>query len=324
MTRTTAFLAFAALAFASAATHAQVPADYPSKPIRILVPFSAGGSTDLLARGVAQHLSDAWKQPVIVDNRPGAGGIVALSSALDAPADGHTLLMHSDGFSIAPAIFAKLPYDVTKDFSPIALVARAPNVVAVAPDGPYKTLKQLVDAGKAAAKLSYASAGVGSAQHMQAAKFSAHAKIVEAVHVPFKGTPESLSEVMSGRVDFVFAPLSNAMPLITAGRLRPLAVSTADRSALLKDVPTVAEAGFPGFAEQQWWGLFAPSAVPAPVQRKIEAETRIALKSPAMLALIERLSSTPGDLFGKGFATLVNADILANTAAAKAANITAK
>jgi tripartite-type tricarboxylate transporter receptor subunit TctC len=295
--------------------------NYPEQQIRILVPFSPGGSTDLLARGLAKHLSEVWKQPVIVENRPGAGGILALNAAAKARGDGYTLVVHSDGYSIAPAIYSKLPYDVERDFTPVALLARAANAVLVSASSPYKSLQELIDAGNVPHKLSFATAGVGSAQHMQAATISAMAHIQDPVHVPFKGTPEALNDVIAGRVDFIFAPLSTAMPMIIAGKLRPLAISTAERSDLLKDVPTVAEAGVPGFAEQQWWGLFAPSKVPAAVLQKLEAETAVALKTPSMLKLIDSLSSTPGDLVGKDFAKLVDTSIASNKAAAKAYNI---
>jgi tripartite-type tricarboxylate transporter receptor subunit TctC len=299
-------------------------AEYPDRPIRILVPFSPGGSTDLLARGLARHLSVHWKQAVLVENRPGAGGILAMRTAYEAPADGYTLVVHSDGFTIAPAIYSKLPYDVLNDFTPIALLARAPNVVVVGINSPYSTLKQLADAGKVLGKLSYASAGIGSAQHMQAAKFSSLAGLVEPVHIAYKGTPEGLAEVISGRVDFVFAPLSTAMPFLKDGKLKALAVSTPERSALLKEVPTLAEAGFPGYAEQQWWGLFISSSVPVNIIKKIESEVRAALITQDFKQLLKDLSSTSGDLFGKDLSRLIAAEVSANHVAAKAGNISAK
>jgi len=297
---------------------------YPTRGIRIMVPFSPGGSTDLLARGLGKHLSEVWKQSVIVENRPGAAGIVALRVALDAPSDGYTLVLHSDGISIAPAIYADLPFDVMRDFTPVALLARTSNVVVVGEKSPYHSLKELAEAGKEAGKVSYATAGVGSAQHMQAAKFATLAKLAEPVHVPFRGTPEALQAVMTGRADFVFAPLSNAVPLLKAGKLRALAISSGERSPLLKDVPTVAEAGFPGYAEEQWWGLFAPSKTPAAIIQKLEAETRVALQTAPMQKLIEQLSSTPGHAFGEDFSKVVEASIAANKVAAKEGNIQAK
>jgi tripartite-type tricarboxylate transporter receptor subunit TctC len=297
---------------------------YPDKPIRIIVPFSPGGSTDLLARGLGKHFTSVWNQPGIIENRPGGGGITALRAVLDAPRDGYTLLLHSDGFSITPAIYKELPYKPMEDFKPLALLARTANVVVVGENSPYHSLKELAAAGKTANNITYASAGVGSAQHMQAAKFATLAKLVEPVHVPFRGTPEALTEVMMNRVDFVFAPLSNAVPLLKSGKLRPLAISSARRSPLLPDVPTVAEAGFPGYDEEQWWGLFAPSGIPAEVMRKLEAETKVALKTEEMKKLIEQLSSTPGDAFDAAFTKVVEASIAANKAAAKEGKIEAQ
>ncbi len=295
--------------------------DFPKKTIRILVPFSPGGSTDLLARGLARHLSTAWKQSVIVENRPGAGGIIALNVALEAPRDGYTLVMHSDGISILPAIYDSLPFDVLRDFRAVALLARASNVVVVGDGSPYHSLKQLVEAGHVSGTLSYASAGVGSAQHMQAAKFASLAPLSLPVHVPFKGTPEALNAVMTGSVDFVFGPLANAVPLMKAGKLRALAITSRDHSPLLPDVPTVAEAGFPGYAEEQWWGLFVPAGVPEDITSKIEMETRSALQTLEMKTLVEQLSSTVGDKFGKEFSETLQSDIAANILAAKAGNI---
>jgi tripartite-type tricarboxylate transporter receptor subunit TctC len=298
--------------------------DYPTKQIRLIVTFTPGGPTDLLARGLARYLSETWKQSVIVENRPGAGGILTSTAVLDAPHDGYTLGVYSDGFAIAPAIYAKLPFQPDRDFIPVAQLARAANAMVVSAGGPYTTMAQIVEAGKTSGKVSYATAGIGSATHMQAATFAAAAHLVDPVHVPFRGTPESLNEVIAGRVDFEFAPLSNAVPLVAAGKLRALAVSTAERSAYLPDVPTVAEACCPGYAAEQWWGLFAPAGVPPEIVAKLEEATKAALKTAPMQDLIRQLSSTPGVFFGADFARFVTAQIAANRTAAKAADITAR
>jgi len=309
------------LGLAMSAPRAETLADYPSKPIRLIVQFTPGGPTDLLARGLARYLSTAWKQPVIVENRPGAGGIIASNTLLQAPRDGYALGVYSDAFASAPSMFAKLPYDPAKDFIPVAQVGRVANVVVVGENSPYKTLAQLIAAGKTAQKVSFATAGIGSAMHLQAEKFAVDAKMLQVVNVPLRGTPESLNEVMAGRVDFEFAPLSNAVPLIKAGKLRALAVSTAERSSFLPDVPTVAEAGVPGFAAQQWFGIFAPKGVPADVVAKLSAATKASLATPEMQQLLMQLSATPGDVFGPAFGQFVAADILADAKTAKAANI---
>jgi tripartite-type tricarboxylate transporter receptor subunit TctC len=295
--------------------------DFPTKLIRIVVPFAPGGPTDLIARGLARQFTNAWKQPVIVENRAGAGGIIGLKVALEAPRDGYTIVVHSDAMSIAPAIYDDLPFDVTKDFKAVALLARTPNAVVVGEDSPYHSLKELAQAGQVAGKLSYASAGVGSAQHMQAAKFAHLASLSDPVHVPFKGTPEALNSIMAGNADFMFAALSNAAPLIKAGKVRALAMSSAERSVFLPDVPTVAEAGFSGYAEEQYWGLFVPLGVPEEITSKIETATRNALATQEMKTLVEQLSSTIGDKFGKDFSSELRSDIAANILAAKAGNI---
>lgn len=294
---------------------------YPVRMIRIVVPFAPGGPTDLLARGLAQRLSSVWKQSVIVENRTGAGGIIGLKAALDAPRDGYTLVVHSDAISVAPAIYGDLPFDVVRDFQPVALLAHTPNVVVVAENSPYHSLKELAQAGQVSRKLSYATAGVGSAMHMQAAKFVSLAHISDPVHIPFKGTPEALAATMAGDADFIFAPLSNAVPLIKAGKVRPLAISAGVRSSFLPDVPTVAEAGFAGYAEEQFWGLFVPAGVPAEITAKIEAEAEKALRTPEMIALARDLSSTIGDTFGTEFAGLLRTTVSGNVVTAKAENI---
>jgi tripartite-type tricarboxylate transporter receptor subunit TctC len=295
--------------------------DFPTKLIRIVVPFAPGGPTDLIARGLARQFSNVWKQSVIVENRTGAGGIIGLKVALEAPRDGYTLVVHSDAMSIAPAIYDDLPFDVMKDFKAVALLAHTPNAVVVGEDSPYHSLQELAQAGHVSGKLSYASAGIGSAQHMQTAKFANLASLSDPVHVPFKGTPEGLNAIMAGNVDFMFAPLSNAAPLIKAGKVRALAISSAERSPFLPDVQTVAAAGFSGYAEEQYWGLFVPVGVPEDITAKIETATRDALATPEMKTLVEQLSSTIGDKFGKDFSNELRSDIAANILAAKAGNI---
>jgi tripartite-type tricarboxylate transporter receptor subunit TctC len=294
---------------------------FPSRTIRIIVPFAPGGPTDLLARGLAKRLMSAWNQSIIIENRTGAGGIIGLKAALDAPRDGYTLVVHSDAISVAPAIYGNLPFDVLKDFQPVAMLAHTPNVVVVGEDSPYHSLKDMAQAGQTSGKLSFASAGVGSAMHMQAAKFISLAHIADPVHIPFKGTPESLNAVMAGDADFIFAPLSNAVPLIKADKMRPLAISSAVRSRFLPDVPTVAEAGFPGYSEEQFWGLFVPAGVPQEITAKIEAAAEDALRTPEMTTLARDLSSDIGDKSGADFAALMRSLISGNFVTAKAENI---
>ncbi len=316
--------AFWNLALDMAVSRAESASDYPSRQIKIEVPFTPGGPTDLLARGLAKHFNADWNQTAIVENRPGAGGIIALRVALDSARDGYTLVLHSDGMSITPAIYAQLPFDIQRDFIPIVMLAKTPNAVLVGLDSPYHTLADLVAAGQTAGKVSYASAGIGSAQQMQAAKFAMRSNIQDPIHVPFRGTPEALTAVMAGRVDFVFAPLANAVPLIKAGKVRPLAISSSERSEFLPDVPTIAESGYPGFSEEQWWGLFAPGGVPQDTIDKLEAETKSILQADDLKNLITQLSSSPGGLYGDQFGEALKADIERNTVAAKADHIEAR
>jgi tripartite-type tricarboxylate transporter receptor subunit TctC len=217
---------------------------YPDKPIRVIVPFTAGSGTDIVARTVGEYMSRSLKQPVVIENRPGAGGTLGAAQVAKAAPDGYTLLVHSAGHVANPAIYPDLPYDTLRDFSGVTPLASLPNVLVVAPAKGYKGLQDLVDRARSnPGVLNYATAGHGSATHMNTEIFRMSARF-DATHVPFKGTPEAMTETATGRVDFFFAPLSPALPLIKDGRLQPLAVGTLSRSPLLPDVPTTTEAGF--------------------------------------------------------------------------------
>lgn len=294
---------------------------FPERTVHLIVQFSPGGTSDLLARGLARYLGSVWNVPVIVENKPGAGGLIAARAVLDGARDGYTLGVYSDSFAIAPAIFAKLPYDPTKDFLPLSEVALAPNVVVVSANSPYKTLDQLIEAGKTKGRLTYASAGVGSAMHMQGAEFAAKVGMVDPVHVPFRGTPESLSDVMAGRVDFAMGPYTNAIPLIRSGQLRALAVSAPERSPLLPEIPTIAESGYPGFAQEQWWGVMAPRGVPDETLSKITTAVTAALDTAEMKTLIAQLFAVPGNVSDADFSKFVIADIKKNCATAQAIHL---
>jgi tripartite-type tricarboxylate transporter receptor subunit TctC len=295
---------------------------FPNRTVRLIVQFTPGGTTDLLARGLARYLGQAWNVPVIVENKPGAGGLVASRTVLDAPRDGYTLGVYSDSFTIAPAVFAKLPYAPEQDFVPLVQIALAPNVVVVSADSTYKTLADLIQAGKAKGALTYATSGIGSAMHMQAAEFSAKVGLVDPVHIPFRGTPESLSDVMAGRVDFAMGPFTNAIPLIKSGALRPLAVSSPERSALLPETPTIAESGYPGFSQEQWWGLLVPAGVPADAMSTISKGVKAALKTTEMKELIANLYAVPSDVCDADFAQLLGDDIKRNKAMAGMIHLT--
>ena len=253
---------------------------FPTKPVRVVVPFTAGSATDILARTVGQKLSEQWGQPVVIDNRPGAGGTIGAAIVAKSPGDGYTLLVLSAAHAYNPAIYANLTYDTVKDFVEIVPLAGQPNVLVVAPSTGIKTVADLVRAAKEKpGALNFASAGNGSGTHINGEKFKLAAGI-DVVHVPYKGTPEALTDTMAGRVTYFFSPISAALPQVREGKLTALAVSTAKRSSVLPDVPTIAESGLSGFDYNLWVGVFAPAGTPIDLVEKINRDVLGALASP--------------------------------------------
>jgi tripartite-type tricarboxylate transporter receptor subunit TctC len=251
--------------------------EYPSKPVKIVVPFTAGSATDILARTIGQKLGETWGQTVVVENRTGAGGTIGANAVAKSPPDGATLMVHSSGHAANPFIYATLPYDTLRDFVAVAPLAGQPNVLVVSPASGYKTMADLLaDAKKRPGAINFASAGIGSGTHFNAEKFRLAAGI-DVLHVPYKGTPEAMTETMTGRVQYFFSPISAALPQVREGKLLALAVSSAKRSSLLPDVPTVAEAGLAGFEYNLWVGVFAPAGTPADVVDKIGRSVNRAL-----------------------------------------------
>src|SRR5216684_3210578 len=245
----------AVAAFAASVAHAQT---YPDKPIHVIVPFSPGSATDVTARAVGQAMSKKLGQAVVIDNRPGAGGTIGAAQVARSAPDGYTLLVHSSGHTVNPSIFANLGYDTQKDLVGISMLAELPNVLVVPPSRGWKSAPDLVKAAKdAPGKLSYGSSGAGSGTHMNAEKFRLRAGF-DAVHVPYKGPPEALTDIMGGRIDFMFAPIVSAISLIKDGRVVAIAVGSAKRSSVLPDVPTTEEAGYPDSAYRFWVGMLAP------------------------------------------------------------------
>lgn len=262
-------------------------------PIRFVVPFTAGSGTDVVARILAEKLGPALGAQIVIDNKPGAGGTLGAAQVAKSAPDGYTFLVHSSGHVVNPAIFPKLPYDTLKDFEGITPLASLPNVLVVSPAKGYKDVQDLVARAKAQPDaLTYASAGNGSATHMNAEKFRVAAG-VKALHVPFRGTPEALTETIAGRTDWFFAPLVSALPLIKDGKLRALAVGTAQRSPVLPDVPSLAEAGLPDAAYTFWVGLFAPAQTPADVSKRMHDEVAKVLAQPDVRERLEKLGATP-------------------------------
>jgi tripartite-type tricarboxylate transporter receptor subunit TctC len=255
--------------------------DYPTKPIRIVVPFPAGGATDLLARAVAQRLTEKWGQPVIVDNRPGAGGNIGSELVAKAAPDGYTLEMGTVGtHAINVSLYAKMPYDHVKDFVPIILVAAVPNVLVVNPSLPVKSVQELIAYGKAnPGKLNFASSGNGTSIHLSGELFKTMTG-VQMTHVPYKGSAPALQDLIAGQVQLMFDNLPPSLPQIKAGKLRALGVTTATRSPVLPDLPTIAESGLPGFESSSWFGLLAPAGTPQPIVAKVNAEVNAWLATP--------------------------------------------
>jgi len=267
-----------AVVLACSAAGAQAPA-YPSKPIRFVVPFTAGSSTDIMARTIAERMAISMGQPIVIENRPGAGGTIAATAVAKSEPDGYTVLVHSGSHAVNPAIYTNLQYDTVKDFTNVAGLGSVPNII-IAPQGRYKTLKDLVAAAKAKPnQLNFASAGIGSATHLNAEKFMLVADI-DMQHVPFKGTPEAVTEIVGGRLEYYCAPINAALGLIKDGKVTPLATSGAKRSPLLPDVPTSIEAGFPDSDFSLWVGAFVPSKTPSAVVQRLHAEILKAAATP--------------------------------------------
>jgi tripartite-type tricarboxylate transporter receptor subunit TctC len=266
---------------------------FPSKPIRIIVPFTPGSATDTMARPIADRLSAALGQPVTVENRPGAGGTIGIGALAKSAPDGYTLAVVSTGHVVNPVLYASLPYDTLKDFAGVAPLASLPSVLVVAPSLGVRTVKELVAMAKAKpGSFNYATAGVGSAAHISAEKFRM-AVGMDAVHVPMKGSPESLTETIAGRTQFTWTPLSTAVGQIKEGRLLPLAVSTPKRAPALPDVPTIAEAGFPKGEFNFWVGMLAPVQTPRDIVNRLNGEINKMLQSEEMKDRLAKLGAEP-------------------------------
>jgi tripartite-type tricarboxylate transporter receptor subunit TctC len=264
--------ALAALCAAALVAHAAAAQEYPARAVRIIVPLTPGSGADIAGRIVAKYMSDAFKQPVVVENRPGAGGIVGTQAMLNAEADGYTLMVQSASHAANPAIYKALPYDPLKDIVDVALIGQTPYVMIAAKAGPYPTLRALIDAAKAQpGHIPFASAGVGSSTHM-AAEYVLQAAGIKMLHVPYKGSPEAIQDTLAGRTAFYMAPLDAAIGHLKEGKLAAFGVSTAKRAEIVPDIPTLAEAGLANYELALWFGMWARSGTPPAVVQKLNAQ----------------------------------------------------
>jgi tripartite-type tricarboxylate transporter receptor subunit TctC len=295
---------------------------YPARPVHLLVPYPAGGAVDILGRLLGQQLSSYWGQPVVIDNRPGAGGVIATEVLAKAPPDGYTLILVASGHAVNPAMYGKLPYDTFKDFTAISEVAWAPNIVLVNPNTKAQTLGELLALARAEpGKLSYGMPGYGTSPHLSGELLKFMAK-VDIVSVPYKGGAPSLSDLMAGQIPMSINNIPESIAQIRAGTVRPLAVTSAERSPVLPDVPTVAEAAnLPGYATPVWWGVLAPAGLPQPITDKIHADL---VRTLAEQTVKERLAVLGATAIGSTpvqFDALIHSEAAKWTPVVKAANI---
>jgi len=314
----------AAVSLAALAVPPAAAQDYPVKPIRVVIGFSAGSGVDVSARIIGQKLNESWGQPVISDNRPGAGGTIAAQIAANANPDGYTLISISASHVIAPTLYSKLPYDTLKDFAGITTTVSLPNVLVVSPSLGVKSVKDLIALAKAKpGQLMFSSGGVGSGTHFAAELFKSLAAI-DVGHVPFKGIPEALTETMTGRVQFTMSPVSSVLPQAKAGKVIALAVAPASRIAVLPDVPTLAEAGVAGYRWDTWFGLLAPAKTPRAVVKKLNQEVARILVQPDVKERWNAMGAEPIPIAPDAFDRYISEQVALIARLATAANIKAE
>lgn len=297
---------------------------FPTKSIRVIVPLSAGSSADTIPRIVFEHVSTQVGQSFVIENRTGAGGTIGASAVARADPDGYTILVHSSAHVVAPAVYANLPYDVTRDFAGITPLGLQPHVLVIAPSKNVKTLQEFVAYAKAQpAGITYASGGIGTPPHLNGAHFGLTMG-VKAQHIPFKGAPEALTEVMTGRVDIYFCPIVAALPLVRNGQLLALAVASAKRASALPNVPTSIEAGYANSEFSLWLGMFAPAKTPRDIVNKLHNETVKALRTPTVREKLAKLSLEEMIMTPEQFDVYVKEQVATNAKIAKGAGIVPK
>jgi tripartite-type tricarboxylate transporter receptor subunit TctC len=295
---------------------------FPSKPIRFIVDYPAGGTSDILARQVGQKLSESWNVPVVVENRPGANGIIAYTAMAKAAPDGYTIGFASTPLALNPSLHKDLTFDTRKDIAPLALVAQTPNVLIANPMLGVKSLKDLSAAANSRPKgLDYASVGIGSSPHLSSEMLK-KAIGLKATHVPYNGSGPALVDLLSGRIDFMFVNLPSALPHIRSGKVVALGVADDRRSTLLPDTPTMIEAGVPDFISIGWYGVVAPGGMPQELVRRYSAEINRILKLPDVRAKIESLGAEPGALDASQFADFIDKDTQRWAKAVKETHVT--
>jgi tripartite-type tricarboxylate transporter receptor subunit TctC len=273
---------------------------FPNRPIRFVMAYPPGGSSDVLARPIANEMTKSLGQSVVLDYKPGAGSTIGADHVAKSAPDGYTIVMLLTAHAVNATLMPKLPYDTVKDFAPITLAAVAPLVVEVNDKSPIKTLRELIAAGKSSRKLNYGSAGTGNTSHL-AVEFFKSTVGMEATHIPYKGSAPSIIGLLGGETDFMFDAIGSSLPQIQSGKFRAIAVTSATRAAVLPNVPTVAEAGVPGFDVSVWYGIFAAAGTPQPIVQRLNAEINRAMRVPEVKELIERsgyqvVGTTPAEL----------------------------
>lgn len=300
--------ALALLLSATLAAPAAAAQDFPTKPVRIIVPQTPGGASDTLARTIGQKLGEQWKQTVVIENRAGAGGNVGMEAVLQAPADGYTLLMSYVGTqAINGALYKTLSFDPGTDFAPVATLATLPFVLITRPDAPFKSVDDLVRAAKKG-RITYGSAGNGSVNHLLGEMFSSAAK-VPLEHVPYRGAAAALQDLLGGRIDIVFTSLPSVAGAIKAGTVHPLAVTSAKRAKSFADIPTIAEAGFKSFDVNPWFGLMAPKGTPPALIGRINHDVNAALQDPKVVESFAGKGAEPYATSPAEFAKVLDADV---------------
>lgn len=324
MTRAFAAFTLPVMALLAATAHAQSPA-YPAKPVRLVVPFPAGGPTDIVARTLAPKFSEAFGQPFIIDNRGGAGGVIGTEQVAKAPPDGHTLLMGTiGGIAVAMSLMPNRGYDSLRDLAAISQAVTVTNVLVVHPSVPAKTVKEMLALARAKqGRLNYASSGSGTVTHLAGELFKLMGK-VDITHVPFKGGAPALTALISGEVDLSYENSLIITPHIKAGKVRAIAVTGLKRSALFADLPTIAESGLPGYNASGWYGLFAPAATPRAIIARLNAETVKALRDPVAVQRLSSQGAEPAGNTPEAFTTFVRSEIDKWANLVKAANMKAE